>query len=186
MTRKALVVPFVALAVFVISAILAPSVGAQNKLSISSDDAAWTAVAVKDLRVMMPAKPVEVADEDTGEVHSIHALTRTGTFSVIIKQLDKQLDVRNTESLVDDSAVTALTAKTQLIDKHDVEYEGTRGLQVTYLEDGDRMFARIFYLNDRLIVMSASFKQSDYRPEFDILVDRFFDSIRVKVPLLVA
>ena len=183
MTRKALVVSFVASLVVVFSIL---SAAAQTKFSLYNDDAVWTSVAIKDLRVMMPAKPVEVADEETGEVQSIHALTHTGTFTVIIKQLAKQLDVRNTESLVDGAAVTALTAKTHLIDKHDVEYAGTRGLQVTYIEDGNRMFARIFYLNDRLIVMSASFKTTDYRPEFDVLVDRFFDSIRVKVPLLVA
>lgn len=153
---------------------------------MSGGDAVWTAVAVKDLRVMMPAKPLEVADEESGQVSSIHALTQTGTFSVIIKQLDKQLDVRNTESLVDQAAVAALTARTRVIDKHDVEYEGSRGLQVTYLEDGNRMFARIFYLNDRLIVMSAKFTTADYCPEYDALVDRFFDSIRVKLPLLLA
>lgn len=182
MTLKAIVVPFVALVVVVLSTL---SAAAQNNL-FTGDDTAWTAVAIKDLRVMMPAKPVQVADDETGEVSSIHALTQTGTFSVIIKQLDKQLDVRNTETMVDQAAVSALTAKTKLIDKHDVEYEGTRGTQVTYIEDGHRMFARIFYLNDRLIVMSASFKTTDYRPEYDVLVDRFFDSIRVKVPLLVA
>jgi hypothetical protein len=182
-TRKALVVPFAALVVFLSTTL---STSAQTNFSITGDDAVWTAVAVKDLRVMMPAKPFQVADDETGEVSSIHALTQTGTFSVIIKQLDKQLDVRNTETMVDQAAVAALTAKTHLIEKHDVEYEGARGTQVTYLEDGNRMFARIFYLNDRLIVMSASFKTSEYRPECDVLVDRFFDSIRVKVPLLVA
>jgi hypothetical protein len=179
---KAFAVSLVALVVVISTT----SVLAQSKFSISSDDPVWTAVAIKDLRVMMPAKPVEVADEETGEVESIHALTQTGTFSVVIKQLDKQLDVRNTETVVDQAAILALTSKTQLIEKHNVEYEGTRGEQVTYIEDGNRMFARIFYLNDRLIVMSASFKTSDYRPEFDLLVDHFFDSIRVKVPLLVA
>jgi hypothetical protein len=181
-TLKALVVPFVTVVVVVLSTL---SASAQNNF-FAGDDTVWTSVAVKDLRVLMPAKPVEVADDETGEVSSIHALTQTGTFSVIIKQLDKQLDVRNTEMMVDQAAVAALTAKTKLIDKHDVEYEGTRGSQVTYIEDGNRMFARIFYLNDRLIVMSASFKTTDYRAEYELLVDRFFDSIRVKVPLLVA
>ncbi|MFL6374637.1 MAG: hypothetical protein ACJ73D_08240 [Pyrinomonadaceae bacterium] len=185
MTRKALIVPVLSL----IALVFAAGCYAQStadKLPILSDDSVWTSVAVKDLRVLMPAKAFEVKDEATGEVQSIHALTTTGTFSVVIKQLDKQLDPRNTETIVDQIAVTALTARTQLIEKHDVEYEGTRGEQVTYLEDGNRMFARIFLLNDRLIVMSASFKSSDYCPEFEVLVDRFFDSIRVKVPLLVA
>jgi len=184
-TRKALVVPVISFVVLFFAA-HARAQSETAKLPILADDSVWTSVAVKDLRVLMPAKPVEVTDEATGEVQSIHALTQTGTFSVIIKQLDKQLDVRNTETLVDQVAVTALTAKTKLIEKHDVEYEGTRGEQVTYLEDGNRMFARFFLLNDRLIVMSAGFKTTDYRPEFDVLVDRFFDSIRVKVPLLVA
>jgi hypothetical protein len=134
----------------------------------------------------MPAKPADVRDEATGEVQSIHALTTAGTFSVIIKQLDKDLDARNTEALVNTVALTALTAKTQLLEKHDVEYEGTRGVQVTYLEDGNRVSARIFYLNDRLIVMSASFDAIQFRPEFTAVVDQFFDSVRVKVPLLVA
>jgi len=182
---KALVVPVLSFIALFFSA-HANAQEAADKLPILADDSVWTSVAVKDLRVMMPAKPVEVADEATGEVQSIHALTTTGTFSVVIKQLDKQLDVRNTETFVDEVAVTALTAKTHLIERHNVEYEGTRGEQVTYLEDGNRMSARIFLLNDRLIVMSAGFKTSDYRPEFDVLVDRFFDSIRVKVPLLVA
>jgi hypothetical protein len=184
-TPKALVVPVLSL----FTLIFAAGAHAQSetaKLPILADDSVWTSVAVKDLHVMMPAKPAEVTDEATGEVQSIHALTTTGTFSVVIKQLDRQLDVRNTQTLIDEVALTALTAKTQLIEKHDVEYEGTRGEQVTYIENGNRMFARIFFLNDRLIVMSAGFKTTDYRPEYDVLVDRFFDSIRVKVPLLVA
>lgn len=179
------VVPVIALAALVCSTQLFGQSSA-DKFPVFSGGDIWTSVAVKDLRVLMPAKPGDVVDEASPGLQSIHALTTTGTFSVVIKQLDRQLDVRETELLIDQVAVAALTAKTRLLEKHDVEYEGARGEQVTYLEDGNQVFARIFFLNDRLIVMSASFKSSDYCSQFDVLVDRFFDSVRVKLPLPIA
>jgi len=134
----------------------------------------------------MPAKASDVVDESSDAVESLHALTTSGTYSVVIKSLDKQLDTRNTESLVDDVVTTVLSANTRLLEKHDVEYEGSRGKQVTYIEGENRLFARIFYLNGRLIVMSATFRNADYNPQFDLWVDKFFDSFRVSVPLLIA
>jgi len=182
--RKA-VAPVVALLLSVFAS-LAQDAGPATKFAIRGDNGIWTSFAVKDFQVLIPGKPGDVLDEASGEVRSIHTLTEIGTFSVVIKDLGKQVDARNTESVVDGIAIAALSAKTKLIEKHDVEYEGTRGEQVSYLEDGNRMFARIFVLSDRLIIMSASFREGEYCPEFDPLIDRFFDSVRVKVPLLLA
>jgi len=115
--HKAVVAPVLALVALVCSTQLIGQSPA-DKFPVFSGDSIWTSVAVKDLRVLMPAAPGDVVDDASPGLRSIHALTTTGTFSVVIKQVDQQLDVRQTEALVNDVAVAALTAKTKLLEKH--------------------------------------------------------------------
>ena len=145
----------------------------------------WTELSAVDdgVRVMFPGKAEDVVRDSVGPVETFDVVTRKARYGLAIRHLGQLARESDGEAFLDER-IADVFGSAGLAENRVIEYAGRTGREFVSIEKGRHLIARAFVLNGKLVIVFVSVPSVDFDPAFKVWMKRFFDSMRVDLPVL--
>lgn len=141
----------------------------------------WTAFETSLFRLDFPVGNEEVESTSRYGLVAYEAFKLDATFGVIVKYAAIPLDSRGVDNLYDILTATIYDrATTKIISQKTVHCGDIKGRELVLEKGASRVFGRMFVHDNHFFIVSVILGKSDYSPDFDALITRFFGSFAIK------
>ena len=153
-----------------------------------SDEKSWTEFESKEdgLTLLFPGRKDDVSDDNVEPVRTFDVSTVKAHYMLAVRDVGSLINNQDTDSFLEQTIQDAFGAETKFQEKKKITYEGRDGRHIVLLDGDKRLAARLYLLNDKLFMISVTIKTTDYTPQFNKWIDKFFDSFLVKVLVIEA